>query len=227
MHYKIILWLSLPLWAFHCSNSQSKQTVDDSYPFKKINGYIRYLQQNRELQAEMTFRTDSTVAINGPVTVNEKPMRSKILPNVGTQYRLLENALSFDSSYTFEYTELNGHLRGLSISMNRFDKPTVLGQQISRTLGGVLAWEGSPLSKEDGLILIFTDAEGQTFSVNHSGISRGNKFEIVTEYAKRLSNGPAKLLITRKKTTLVHHNDCSTLLCVEYYHVPVLFDVID
>ena len=226
IHYKLILVLSLPFWACHCdSRNQVQQTTKEVYPFKKINAYVRYMQQNRELQAKMTFKTDSSVAIEGSVLVNKKPMQAKNLPTVGLQYRLLENAVSFDSSYTFEFKQKGGSSQTFNIEMNRFENPEIMGQQISQKNGGVLQWKGAALEKEDGLILIFTDSEGQTFSVNHNGISRGNKFELVANYSKRLSKGPAQLLITRKTTTQNQIDNCSNLLCLEYYHRPITFNV--
>ena len=185
------------------------------------------MQQNRELQAEITFRTDSSESIAEKVRFNHEIMIPKKLPSVGLQYRIVKNAVDFDSIYTFEYTEKNGPKTMIPLTMNPFLRPQIEKNKISKKFGGILNWRGDPLNRDDGLILIFTDAKGQTFSINHSGISRGNKFEIVREYANRLAKGTASLLITRKKTTIRQKKKQSLLICIEYYHKAIEFEVID
>ncbi len=208
-----------------CSSTNTVNEEEKDYPFSKINCYLRYMAQNRELQAEMTFRTDSTLAIEGEVRINEDDMVFKKLPSVGFQYRLIKNAVSFDSVYTFSYKEKDGRTEELTIKLNKFHNFRMVSDGISKKNGGLFEWEGPALKNEDGMVLVFTDSKGATFSINHTGISRGNRFELVKEYANRLSPGTATLNITRKKTVITQENDILKLLSIEFYPKAITFEV--
>ena len=208
-----------------CGPTDSPPTSPNNYAFSKINCYVRYLAQTRELQADMTFRTDSTKAIEGQVFLNGLPMVFKKRPKVGLQYSLTKSSTKFEQKYTFSYTEKNGRLAELDIELNPFDSLKIASDGISKYGGGLLTWKGPALGSEDGLVLIFSDAKGNTFSINHSGISKGNKFEIISEHANRLEVGTATVLATRKKTIIKKENEVTKMLTLEYYSAPIKFEV--
>lgn len=210
---------------FGCGPTNSSPATPDNYAFSKINCYVRYLAQNRQLQADMTFRTDSTKAIEGQVFLNGLPMIFKNRPKVGLQYNLTKNSTTFEQKYTFSYTEKDGSTAKLDIELNPFDSLKVASDGISKSGGGLLVWQGPALGSEDGLVLIFSDEKGNTFSINHSGISKGNKFQILAEYANRLEVGPATILATRKKTIIKRENEVTKMLTFEYYSAPIKFEV--
>ncbi|MBL4649868.1 MAG: hypothetical protein JKY03_09060 [Aureispira sp.] len=208
-----------------CGPTNSSPATPDNYAFSKINCYVRYLAQNRQLQADMTFRTDSTKAIEGQVFLNDLPMIFRNRPKVGLQYNLTKNSTAFEQKYTFSYTEKDGSTAKLEIELNPFDSLKVASDGISKSGGGLLVWQGPALGSEDGLVLIFSDEKGNTFSINHNGISKGNKFQILAEYANRLEVGPATILATRKKTIIKRENEVTKMLTFEYYSAPIKFEV--
>lgn len=207
------------------SSAPVSTTLPSAYAFSKINCYVRYLAQNRELQADMTFRTDSTQAIEGVVALNDMPMIFKKRPVVGLQYRLLKSSVPFDQHYTFSYFEKDGQSTELSISLNDFDSLKIASNGVSKSKGGLLTWKGAPLESNDGLVFIFTDSKGNTFSINHTGISKGNKFEIIPDHANRLALGTVTLETTRKKTIVYEENKTIKMLTIEYYNKPITFEV--
>lgn len=208
-----------------CNSSTPTPNGPSNYSFSKINCYVRYIAQNRELQADMTFRTDSTQTIDSIVALNGIPMPLKKRPIVGLQYRLLKNSTHFDQDYTFSYFEKDGKKVELSIGLNDFEDFKVASDGVSKTKGGLLKWKGAPLEGNDGLVLIFTDSEGNTFSINHTGVSKGNKFEIISDHANRLALGTATIEATRKKTMVYEENKTVKMLTIEYYNRPIKFEV--
>ncbi|BDS13575.1 hypothetical protein [Aureispira anguillae] len=214
-------------WLTACDSTNSAPKAPDYYSFSKINCYVRYMAQNRELRADMTFRTDSTQAIDGAVTLNSIPMVFKKRPIVGLQYQLVKNSITFDNDYTFRYIEKNGQPIDLTIQLNDFDSLRIASKTVSKTTGGLLQWNGPALGHEDGLVFILTDSKGNTFSINHVGISKGNQFEIIADHANRLALGTATIETTRKKTTIQQENGTTRMLTVEYYSKPIEFEVID
>jgi hypothetical protein len=208
-----------------CGSTPSSSEAPSNYAFSKINCYVRYLAQTRELQADMTFRTDSTKAIEGQVFLNDLPMIFKKRPEVGLQYSLIKSSTTFEQKYTFSYTEKDGRTEKLSIELSPFDSLSIASDGISKSRGGLLTWQGSALGAEDGLVLIFSDAKGNTFSTNHNGISKGKKFQIFAEHADRLEIGPATVLATRKKTIIKKEKEVTKMLTFEYYSTPIKFEV--
>lgn len=224
--FKILVGSFLMIWLSSCGpTNSSPTTTPNTYSFSKINCYVRYLAQTRELQADMTFRTDSTTAIEGEVLLNNLPMIFRKRPKVGLQYSVNKRSTQFDKKYDFSYTEKDGNTEKLTIEMNDFDSLEVVSEGISKTKGGLLKWQGPALTAEDGLVLIFSDGGGNTFSINHSGISKGNQFQILPEHANRLEVGPATILATRKKTVVKNENGTIKMLVIEYYTTPIKFEV--
>jgi hypothetical protein len=208
-----------------CTLPDSTSKASERYPFSKINYYLRYMTQNRELQAEMTFRTDSTVAIEGDVLLNDEAMVFKKLPMVGLQYRLIKNAVTFDQSYTFSYTEKNGSLAEVNAKIGAFSNLRFASDGLSIEKGGLLQWDGDVLGRDDGLVFIFTDSKGTTFTINHAGITKGKEFEIINSHANQLALGPATLLTVRKRTILAHKNNLTQMVSIEYYLGALEFEV--
>lgn len=219
----LVVFLSLGLSA--CSTSSTTQQVAEKYDFKKINCYVRYMAVNRELQAEMTFRTDSTIAIEGPVLCNEKTLQFRKLPQVGLQYRSIENGVNFDYDYTFSYTEKGGQKVDLNIALKEFKEFKIATEGVSKTTGGLITWEGDAMTKEDGMVLVFTDEAGKSLSINHVGNSKGATFDILPQHIQSLSEGKATLQVTRKRTLVRQNKNCTELLTVEYYLPIISFDI--
>jgi len=173
----------------------------------------------------MTFRTDSTVAIEGDVLLNDEVMVFKKLPMVGLQYRLIKSAVPFDEKYTFTYTEKNGSLVEVNAKLGEFSNLHFASDGLSKEKGGLLQWDGEVLGKDDGLVFIFTDSQGTTFTINHAGISKGKEFEVFNTHANELALGPATLLTVRKKTVLAHENNLTQMVSIEYYLGALEFEV--
>lgn len=210
-----------------CNNptNPAKEPAPERYGFQKVNGYVRYVQSLRELQADMTFRTDSTKAIEGLVVLNDELMRFKRRPKVGLQYVLNKRGKDFERKQTFAYVEKDGSQQELSITLPIFDSLQMLSGTLSQKSGGLLGWNGPAFDNKDGLVLLLTDANGQTFSINHVGVTKGSSYQIPPSYAQRLAVGTAQLEATRKRTNIIQKDSSTQLLTIEYYHLPLSFEV--
>lgn len=208
-------------------NTTPKSTTPERYPIERVNGYVRYMAQARTLHAELTFKSDSLPEIAGDVTLNNEKMTPKELPVVGIQYRKDLERVNFVNGYTFAYIEKDGTPVKWSVALDEFRQLKIVSDGISKTTGGLLTWEGEPLKKDiDGLVLLFTDAAGSTFQINHSGITKGTQFEILPSVATRLAVGKATLLATLKRTTVKRaDNEPDKIGQIEYYFAPITFEV--
>lgn len=211
--------------SYACSSSGANTGNQTSYSFSKINCYVRYMAATRELQAEITFRTDSTTGITGKVLFNDEAMIPKQLPRVGYQYRLIKNTPTFEKTNRFSYTEKDGHLVNMDIEFSPFDSLRFASSGLSREKGGLIIWNGAALEEEDGLIFIFKDAQENTFSINHSGRTKGGQFDILPEYSARLELGKASVQVVKKRTVLTQEKETTKMLTIEYYLGNIEFEV--
>lgn len=223
--FNLLVLLTLLLGACTTPSTPAKKQASERYGFKKVNAYVRYLARQRELKADMTFRTDSTKAIDGLVVLNDELMQFKKRPKVGLQYVLNKRVPEFDRKQTFVYLEKDGSQQELSITLPEFDSLRFLSNGISHEKGGLLGWEGATFDKKDGLVLILTDANGQTFSMNHVGITKGNTYQIQPSHAQSMALGTATLEATRKRTIIEQKDSSTHLLTIEYYLLPFSFEV--
>lgn len=208
------------------SSNNSKPPVADRHNFKKIDTYVRYLEPRRELYGEITFRTDSTEQLDKPVSLNESRLQLARRPKVGLQYTITKMAINFDREQTFSYTEKDGSRQTISLALPAFDSATILsGGSLSHQTGGLLGWSGATFDKEDAMVLLFTDSEGQVFSVNHHGKTNGNQYQILPEVAQRLALGRGHLDITRKRVEVSKTDQQTRWSTIEYYYRPIEFDV--
>lgn len=224
--FYLLALLALLLTACNNPSNPAKEMAPERYGFKKVNAYVRYVASQRELKADMTFRTDSTKAIDGLVVLNDELMQFKHRPKVGLQYVIHKRVLKFDRTQTFAYVEKDGSQQELSGTLPDFDSLKILSRSISHEKGGLLGWQGPAFDDKDGLVLLLTDANGQTFSINHIGVTKGTTYQIQPSYAQRMAIGPAKIEATRKRTIINQENGNTQLLTIEHYLLPLSFEVI-
>jgi len=207
-------------------NSAPATAVSERYGFQKINAYVRYLAARQELYGEITFRTDSTQQLKAPVLLNETPLTFRRRPKVGLQYLLNAQVPEFDRKQTFSYQEKDGSSQTITLALPTFDEVALVsGAVLSQTKGGLLGWKGEAFDKLDGMVLLFTDAEGQTFSVNHSGKTNGTQYQILSNVVQRLALGRGQLDVTRKRIEITETNGLTQWTTIEYYLPPIFFDV--
>ncbi|MFK7797735.1 MAG: hypothetical protein AB8E82_09785 [Aureispira sp.] len=223
--FSILIVFIAAFYACNNLSNPSQETTPQRYGFQKINAYVRYVALQRELQADMTFRTDSTKAIEGLVVLNDELMLFKKRPKLGLQYTLQKRAMNFKRKQTFAYVEKDGSQQELSIALPEFDSLRFLSGSISHQKGGLIGWDGPAFDEKDGMILLLTDADGQTFSINHVGLTKGSQYQIQPSYAQRLALGTAKLEATRKRTSISQKDSCTQLITIEHYLLPLSFEV--
>ena len=171
----ILIVFLAALCACNNSSNPNQETASERYGFQKINAYVRYVALQRELQADLTFRTDSTQAIEGLVVLNDELMLFKKRPKLGLQYLLQKRVMNFNRKQTFAYVEKDGSQQELSITLPKFDSIRFLSEGVSHKDGGLIGWDGPAFDEKDGMVLLLTDANGQTFSINQREVLIGNE----------------------------------------------------
>lgn len=209
-----------------CDNTNSKKEKS-RFNFKKINCYVRYLEEIKELQGEITFMIDSNVHLKSDVLLNGENMLKKDIPQIGLQYRLTRRGLDIDSSYVFNFSEKDQTPVNQIIKINEFDSVSVISDGISINKGGLISWSGNALQTEDALVIIITDTSGESFTVNHTGLTRGNKFEINKIFSNKLKKGSGTMRIIRKKSIAEIYEKAQVLKTYEHYLLPINIEIKD
>lgn len=206
-----------------CSNPQKK--VTESYSFKSIKYYVRYMQLNKELQADASFKTDTAIQIEGPILFNAKNMRLKKIPGIALLYRSVVKTAIVDTLYSFEYQNKDGSTHSETIPMPAFEKVRLDQKVISQEEGGTFVWEGAKLTKNDALIILYTDAKGKTFKQNHIGGTANTRLSFNGERLAQFALGEGSVLIIRQRTTVERKQQTTIIKTSEIYSQSIPFEL--
>jgi hypothetical protein len=206
-----------------CSNPQKK--VSENYSFKSIKYYVRYMQTNKELQADAKFKTDTVLQVEGPVLFNAKNMQLKKIPGIALLYRSVTKVATVDTLYTFEHQNKDGSTHKEPILMPAFEKVRLEQNILSQEKGGTLLWEGAKLTKDDALVIIYTDAKGNTFKQNHIGGTANTSLAFNGKQLAQFALGKGTILVIRKRTTVQRKQQTTLIKTVETYSQPIPFEL--
>jgi hypothetical protein len=228
MIQKLLLLGLLVFGISACANPQNnkKGNAEPKLPIKRINYYVRYLDINKEVQMEAKFYSDSSnFLIPEGVFVNEDKMQVKKLPKVGWQHKLIKKPAPFDSSYVFKFKHNASFEQIDSLEFKVLGNLKLATPKIKAKTGGLIQWEGPALDKEDALTLIIEDSEGNPFTINHVGLTRGAKFEIRPELIENIKAGTASLRIVYKRREQIQKEGMIIQKLMEYYFRPIKFEL--
>lgn len=205
-----------------CQSQQAKPNATQTAaanPIKRASFYVRYLEVRRELQAEARFWSDSaSFELPEGVQFNGTPLKAKRLPNIGLEYRSVQDRVAFALPYTFTYIEPDGKVAKIEMQM-----PTIQNLRIAskggllRDKGGVLAWDGQPLASEDALHIIITDAAGNSATINYAGATGATDLTLPTAEISTLAKGKARLSISYQHNVTEKTLTRQNIRTIEYY----------
>ena len=203
--------LSLP---FSCIDNRNK--VPD---IQQASFLLRYMTQNRELYAEVVFKTDSTYRFEKEVSFDSEPMMVKKLPIVGWQYRLTQDRVNFKNAYTFDIPIGSSTSTQVDVSLPTMTNIRLADQQISKEKGGRLQWEGSPSEEGMGIYLLLTDSLGNTIQTSHIGKSKETSVPVFPLNLQTLQPGVGQLTLFVRK--IDQSNDPFPHTTTLEYYLPI------
>jgi hypothetical protein len=197
----------------------------------QMDFYIRYVEPKREIQAEVSFFSD-TGAVElkgGNVSFAGHVMTPRRLPKVGVQYRFTLENMACDTVYTFELTEANGQSRQIRVPMNRIVEPSLVSKGgLSKKNGGLLAWKGKNFEPQDALTINLSDAKGSPISINHVGITREPQLlNIAPAFLASLDKGKLTLQLVKKWVKQEEQQGVKVFIRTEFYFSPLEVNLAD
>lgn len=214
---------------FSCKTQIADKTKNEVTPVKIAKYYVRYVEQIKELQLEAKYinSNDSTFSIPGGVSVADLKMEAKNLPKEGWMHRYIKRPSGCDSLYVFSYNPgLKNEIKD-SVIFPIYRNFKLETPKISKKTGGLVSWSGNSLTQDDGLTLVFEDASGVSYTINHVGITRGPQLEIRPEFLEVFAKGKGILRVVHKKTIIGKTDNQRSVRLTEYYRMPIDMEIVD
>lgn len=224
---KLLLFGILFLGMSACGGQENKPVEEEQkLPIKGIKYYVRYLDVIKEVQMEAKFLSDSSsFLIPDGVFINEEKMKVKQLPRVGWQHKLIKKPSLFDTTYIFSFNISPSQVHQDSLTFKVLDSLHLATPKVNKTTGGLIQWKGEGLGPKDALTLLIEDSEGNPFTINHVGLTRGSKLEIRPGLIQAVATGTASLRLVYKRREQLKKDGIAIDKHLEYYFRPIKFEI--
>lgn len=215
MKIRYFLLSAVVLTIFGC------QSNDTQKPVLHSNCYLRFLQTEQEMKAQLILSESSDsgrvrqTELQEPPAFQGTPMKALHTGGRGAVYQAeLKTTFFPEGEFTYKDWDKNEHAFKARISsVEDFE----VKDPISKANGGTLSWTGASLIAGESFILLFTGEKGQTVSLELAGPSAGNELSIPAKELKDLPEGKAKLYLVRKKQSEINDKDQIVKIITEYY----------
>jgi hypothetical protein len=211
--------------ACHLDKDKSKE---GAAPIQFVKYYVRYVEEIKEVQTELKFYRDQDTSLILPVLVqcNKEKMYPKKLSSEGWIYKWIKRPIDVKSQFVFQYGSDSSQMIQDTINFLYLDSLILSTPQISKKNGGLLTWKGSTLQSEDQLTILFEDTNGNHFTVNHVGITRGPQLEIRPEHVESLLVGKSTIRLVHKNNEVDKVGDKKFSKTTEFYYKPIEAQII-
>lgn len=211
------------LWLLAACSVPSSSQKEENY--KQVRYYMRYVEESRELQAELRILGDSSTRAleSKPLLNKETPLSYKKLPKLGHQYKLTMELAAPDSLYFMSFESPNGKSYEQTLPFRRSFRFRIASDGgLSKKYGGVLIWEGAPLQSEDGLVLNIFDENGKSISINYGGKTpEPNTLVLAPSQLASLAEGKLRIGLTKKTNAYRDEGQTRIIWSVEQYYKPI------
>ena len=207
--------LCLTLWT-SCQPSPSQ-----SGPRLYGELYVRYLASERQLKAEASFLEGDSLADARPVSFEQgisflgSGMVPRSLPGEVTRYQYQEK-LDYPESFRFGLIPPQGERVEVEFSMEPLGDFTIDGE-VSKTSGFTLRAQGSTLSDEESLILLFSDANNKANTIILKGPSEKIQHTFLGKQLSGFALGKHQLYLVKKRQSTLENDWLSANAVIEYY----------
>lgn len=184
--------------------------------------YVRYLQTEKELKAEVSFKEGDTLETARSIVLNQvnfedNPMEVQNLgKNYGIRYGFRKKG-PHRQTYQFSYSGEQMGEQVHEIGMSPITEFLIKEGAISKTSGMTLVWQGEALTKNQEMILLFTDEERKAFPVQIKGPSERTEVVLSAEQIAGLSLGKGRLMLVKKQFEQSRTAQATKVSEIEFY----------
>jgi len=211
----------LLLVASSCTNDEA----NDKPAHRYADLFVRYLEGENQLKATAIFLEGDTLSTARSIRLEKgiqfqgEPMEARTLPG-GTIRYIVEKRAPQSGTYYFSFAEKPS----MEVPMPVIDSFSVLGGQISRAEGLELYVE-PVLGASESMVLFISDAQNKATTITLEGPITSQPIQVPAKEFQKLEPGPHELYIVKKREITQQGEQISTLANLEYYTLPVEFEV--
>jgi len=210
-----IVFILLLSCYFSCESIQKKSLQND---ILKIDYYVRYLQSDKQVKAEISFSevVDSTKKIMPKrmveVLFQENALDGKRIKD-RYKYQLTKN-ISFADTFNFTYrANTTQGVANQFITINPIIDFSIKKNKVSKLGGTILTLIGNPLQQEESIIILLSDANNKTITF----LAKELTFNILPEKVKDLASGKGTIYVVRKHSSTADSEVQQLTGLTEYY----------
>lgn len=220
----------LNLCFFSCKNENTTQTNNEPTATnntsssnltetKKYKGtlYYRYLADSEHLKAEAIFHSTAekpkskSISPTGSVIFQTKNMASRNFEKAGIRYSYAQTE-AYKNKYTFTILD-----KVIPLEIAPIQNLQIKGD-FKKSGDARLTWEGTPLEKDEQLVIMLSDNNNHSAPANIIGPSSSSATIILQNQLKRLDAGPVEIYVVRKKINNIdNHPELQGTITGEYY----------
>lgn len=203
----------------------TEEPAKDKPAHRYADLYVRYLEGENQLKATAIFlegdtiSTARSIALEKGIQFQGEPMKARTLPGGTVRYIVEKRAPKLDTYY-FSFAEQPS----MPVPMPVVDSFSIVGEQASLAKG-IELYIKPLLSAAESMVLFISDANNQATTITLEGPITSQPIRVPAKDIQKLQPGPHELYIIRKKELTKQGEALSTLVNLEYYTLPVEFEV--
>ncbi len=182
---------------------------------------VRYIDSEQRLQAYANYYEGDSLATARPkawpggVSILGSAMESRTLPNGEVRYST-ERRMDFVENVSLRFTDELQKQHETRLVLKRLDD-LALKTPASISSGLVLTYKGSPLTAGETLVLIFTDAQGYSYTSEVAGPLQRNEILLPARDVATMIPGQYQVYAVRKRSANEKDGRFTHHLEVEFY----------
>lgn len=184
--------------------------------------YVRYLAPERILRAEATFVKGDSIATAQPFTFEGgvaflgSNMKARKLSDKLTRYQY-EQALAYPEAARFSFRpQAEEKPLNLTCSMSPLGHFSI-PDGLSRSDGFTLLAEGSKLTEDESLVLLFADPDNKASTIILKGPSKSERHVFQGIQVADFALGTHQLYLVKKKVTTREETGITAQVTMEYF----------
>ena len=221
----------LSLSIFGCkSDSVQEAPKKAKHIFAKY--YVRYLQTEKELKAEVSFKEGDTLTHARSIVLTDVSFEGEQMEvqslggNYGVRYSFRKRG-PYSRQYKFQYNSKDLGQLSHTLGIDPITDFLIKEGTINKKSGTTLIWKGDPLTENQEMILLFTDEKRKAFPVQIKGPSERAELFLPAEKISNLSIGKGKLMLIKKQLEQADENNFTKISEVEFYSNNIDIEVVE
>lgn len=221
MKSNLCLLFSLFFLASACSSDQAPKVYGSLF--------VRYMEQNRIINAHATFYEGDTLATARPktwaggVSFLGSSMDMRDLQASGMRY-VTERQMDFIPEYVFRFTDEKGKMQEVKMAAGSLAE-VGFKEPVSKQAGLVFFYSGEQLKAGESIVFLLTDEQNQTQTLSFYGPLPSNEVVLTSDMAATVPLGKLQAYAVRTGKTEIRQGRFDYLLESEYYTRAVFVEV--